>query len=197
MRILKGQYFEASDSPPRTCRQREVEKPTLVVLHWTGAEARADTFRANLERRGLSVHYYIDFLGQIWQFADTLKTTCFHAGATANDLSVGIEVACRGTNYTQYDKTTSQYRDEGWVRYMDYTPRQVGTVLWLLERLADAYGIERRVWPTIDRGPEKITYPTKEDLDGFSGVIGHYQLTGRKTDPGPCVLRTLASFWGV
>jgi len=80
--------------------RRGWDLPTLqkvvdqCVLHYDAAGTARESFRILHELRGLSVHFLVDLDGTIYQTLD-VQERAWHA-TTANDRSVGIEIASIG-----------------------------------------------------------------------------------------------------
>ena len=66
----------------------------LFVIHYDVCGTSRQCFKVLHDRRNLSVHFMLDIDGTIYQTLD-LKERAWHAG-TANDRSVGIEIANMG-----------------------------------------------------------------------------------------------------
>ena len=66
----------------------------LFVIHYDACGTSENCFQVLHDKRGLSVHFLLDLDGTIYQTLD-LKERAWHAG-TANDRSIGIEIANKG-----------------------------------------------------------------------------------------------------
>jgi N-acetylmuramoyl-L-alanine amidase len=123
----------------------------LFVIHYDACGTSRRCFQVLQDLRGLSVHFMLDVDGTIYQTLD-LKERAWHAG-TANDRSVGIEIA----NIGAYEdmKTLDEWygRDEGGRTYVTFPE-------WLGET-----GIGT---------PDFVARPSREGL--FTGEINGRQL---------------------
>src|SRR5213595_1810369 len=71
--------------------------PTRYVInHWTGAENSARDTYQNMSDRGVSVHFIVDQLGEIYQCADTDARLAHCKSNGGNTYGVGIEIISRG-----------------------------------------------------------------------------------------------------
>jgi N-acetyl-anhydromuramyl-L-alanine amidase AmpD len=163
----------------------------LICLHWTGAENSPAQLHANLVREGLSVHFAIDQLGVIWQFADT-DALCAHAKG-ANERAIGIEIINRGSNLTAPDKGVRRAQLTETIHgvkvtYAAFTPQQTEAAILLVTALCRAYKLPMRV-PMLGSDVYASELPPAVK-NAFTGVIGHLQWSqGRKLDPGLSLLR--------
>ncbi|MCC5787697.1 MAG: N-acetylmuramoyl-L-alanine amidase [Phycisphaerales bacterium] len=82
------------------------------VIHYDVCGVSRRCFRVLHDLRGLSVHFMLDIDGTIYQTLD-VQERAWHAG-TANDRSVGIEIANMGAYRDPDDRTLRQWyaRDE-------------------------------------------------------------------------------------
>lgn len=92
----------------------------LFVIHYDVCGTSRHCFRVLQDGRGLSVHFMLDLDGTIYQTLD-LKERAWHAG-TANDRSVGIEIANMGAypNMNVLDKWYA--KDENGDTYVTLPP---------------------------------------------------------------------------
>lgn len=159
-----------------------------VVWHWTGGEGGGRQVFNVLQSRGLSVHFTIDQLGVIWQYADA-DAYCSHASG-ANGFAVGVEISNRANGLGQHAK---------WIRDVDFDTvhgrkaphtcfysAQVASAKALAVALSRAYGLPFNV-------PIATTVCSKAELSTFRGHLGHYHLSERKRDPGTELMREIAS----
>lgn len=170
-----GLWF--SDLPTRITTRK-------VVLHWTGGESPAARVYRTLVNRGLSIHFVVERDGRIVQMAP-LVARAAHAGSLVNADSVGIEIVNAGTvlSTAHPSRPVKVGRIHGRaVRYADFLPAQYEAVerlvIWLLARFS---------LPEIVATPTTI-FPSTETLRSFRGVVGHYQISTNKLDPGPALL---------
>jgi N-acetyl-anhydromuramyl-L-alanine amidase AmpD len=181
--------------PDGWCTRTRTDPPDLIVLHWTGGEGGATQVAKTLGARGLSVHFFVDRSGVVWQYEDPVHTTTLHAGA-ANSRSIGIEIANyawrpAGTDPPAIgrDRAMTSCRIHGWsLQHAQFYPEQVTATIALCDILtARIRTIPRHVHHTS----------TAVDLDVLTGgVIGHYHVSRRKIDPGTRILKMLDTHWG-
>jgi N-acetyl-anhydromuramyl-L-alanine amidase AmpD len=151
-----------------------------VLHHWTGGEGGGAQVFQTLKDRGLSVHFLIDQLGTIYQYADA-ALRCSHAGI-ANGWSVGVEISNRA------DKNEDHAR---WPRNLlrgrtDFYPTQYDAAKELTVALCRAFGLPR-VAPMLN-GKVRDGRLTFAEERLYRGVLGHYHVSEVKKDPGPDLL---------
>lgn len=182
-----GMWWE----PPAKGCKRRTQGVRNVVLHHTGGEGDADQVYRTLTSRDLSVHLFVDALGEVWQFADLEETQCYHAGY-ANAFSVGIEFQCKGlAPATRVERV--KYADTVHGRRMDFlrlTNPQCASAYNLIKALCDIYGI-RRSFPTDDHGRVSRSALVPSQVAQWNGLLGHMHLTRSKVDPTPHVMDEL------
>lgn len=182
---------------PRTTdgRKRKREAVTAVVLHTTKGlrsvhvrEGSIPSTRAEaLARyqasttRDVSWHFTVDFDGTVVQSADPATWTCWHAGSV-NGWTIGVELV---------------QGDAGELYQVE-----VDAAVRLVDRLCEAFGIERRVPVDAHGRPLQKVVPRLTGAQGpWSGVFGHrHQTTNRGPgDPGDPIFDALlaAGFDGV
>lgn len=173
------------------------KKTTKIVLHWTGAENPAEAMFANMSSKRRSVHFAIDQLGKVWQFADA-GDVCWHAGhledgfTSANDDTVGIEIVNRA----------SRKRGERWMRPMLresihgntaerewFLPAQVDSARSLCRALCDAYGLPMA--PPLTAGKVVSSSLSTARWRSHRGIVGHFHARDEKLDPGPALLASV------
>lgn len=136
-----------------------------IVIHWTGGEGKASQVERTLVNRRLGIHFVVDADGSITQLAD-LALQVAHAGTPGNRRYIGIEVVCRGfatkdewlkaskfqslrerteldwqTPRDLYTDVVGGYR----VRMAAFNPKQLTSVVWLVETLCGVFNIPRRI----------------------------------------------------
>jgi hypothetical protein len=178
--------FTLGDTASRTRRVR----PTQIVLHYDVAfNARAA--ESILQKRGYSTHFIIDHDGTIVQCHNPATKVAFHAGRV-NDYTIGIDINNPAdVKYRARDasKRGGPERDiveerihGGLVRRLDYFPEQITSLSELLDILCNEFDIPRTC-------PRDCEGPLLKKLDNADvrkyGVLGHYHLSLRKTDPSP------------
>lgn len=192
------------DAPARTWKEhglefdgpRRIQDMDWVVLHWTASERVCDrgahTIFHSLKRRGLSVEFFVDNLGVIYQFMDPGFDSARHAGRV-NTRSIGIEVSCYGFgNVPRLGKARDTYMcelQEHKIEVADYYQAQQESVNQLCKVLAEKFDIPKLV--------ERFPYKKREDkyLEDHRGFMGHMHCSSRKYDPGSKPLERLAEFF--
>jgi N-acetylmuramoyl-L-alanine amidase len=166
----------------------------VVVCHWTGGEGGASQLFSVLASRKVSVQFFVDAHGLIWQFCDADRE-CVHCPGW-NASGIGIEIQNRGSELGKVNLPRGIERSEvreqihgRLVTYSDYTPQQYVSVVTLVRALCDAYHLPVQV--PLDRAGKVITGAlSKPEMARFKGVGGHYH-AGVKDDPGPKLLRLI------
>ena len=193
------------------------------VIHYDGCGTSQTCFNVLHDHRTLSVHFMLDIDGTIYQTLD-LKERAWHAG-TANDRSVGIEIANMGAYpadkldtlkkwYTVHDDgtvelTLPESRGDGGVRtpnfktgpmrhelitgtingselnQYDLTPEQYKALIKLTATLNKVLPKIKLDYPRDENGDPISGELTEEQFKNHQGLIGHYHITKRKSDPGP------------
>jgi hypothetical protein len=152
-----------------------------------------------LDDRELGVEFAIDRLGNIWQFADPATVDTFDAGYV-NARSVGVEIVNygfrrrgaevprRGRDRETYTTTLNGKRRK-LARF--YPPQLISTLAWLDAIHVGIPSIPRCI-PLDDNGDPLAETMTRREVRNFSGVLGHYHVSARKSDPGTHVFDVLA-----
>ncbi len=160
-------------------RRQRNQRPSLIVLHWTGGEGHPLQMFETLAKRELSVHFCIAANGDIYQFNDPGFSTTFHAGPV-NDRSIGIEMVNYGfrddgtTPRPLRERETQEVHGRA-VQAAEFFPAQMLSMMALLDTLTDVYDIPREF-------PFQTT--NVQNIRAFKGVCGHFHITRRKIDPG-------------
>jgi N-acetyl-anhydromuramyl-L-alanine amidase AmpD len=157
-----------------------------VVYHWTAGEGSPDGVVRVLQQRGLSIHYVIGYDGTVKRCADSVTTVCYHAGSTANERFIGVEIANKaiGTSSPKRERRPTTARAHGKVfPALDFTDAQYASVVRLADELSERHGIPRVTAP----GDGVI------DVRKFSGHIEHIHCSRRKIDCGRLVMAALRS----
>ena len=170
----------------------------MIVVHWTGGEGDVYQVHRTLQRRRLGVEFVIDPAGRAWQLCDPLELDAMDCGRRYDPRSIGIEVACYG-----------------WRRLASQVPRAgrdrrtyVGRIRWSRRTMAAFRAPQYRALtglcdaltehvPSIPRRvcAESRTLSRREAAT-VAGVVGHYQLSRRKLDPGLEPLQVISDWWG-
>ncbi len=175
--------------------RRRTQSVTHGVLHWTAGEGDGPRVHRVLASRGLSIHFTIDREGVIWQYCDPANVACAHAGRSMNACSWGVEVVDYGMAATIPAQGAARERYEcvihGKARTVaDYLPAQYEAVFALCDAVHVALGVPRQVWCSEPHG--LVRWPT---LSKFRGLVGHFHISPRKTDPGTRPLEFMAARW--
>lgn len=180
-------------------RKRDVKKTTidLFVLHFTAGEGDAKGCYDVLNTRELGVEFYISREGEIYQFADPILVDTFDAG-TVNPRSVGVEIAnygfrkdpkeipAKAKDRVIYETTIRGHK----IKLAAFYPKQLEACKALVDAVCAAI-------PTIPKnlaGKENSLFldtMTRKQLNEYKGLIGHYQLSDNKVDPGTDLLEYL------
>lgn len=180
--------------------RRRVQKPDLIVWHWTGGENSAFTTYQTLMQRDLGVSFCIERGGDIYQFCDPVVWDPQDMGGASGKRSISIEVANYGFQLRGgpgpargLDRQVIVERIHGArVRCASFYPIQVSALASLTKTLCDALGIPLR-FPREADGSIALRLLRAKELRGFSGIIGHFHKTDQKYDPGFQIFRDLGS----
>jgi N-acetyl-anhydromuramyl-L-alanine amidase AmpD len=165
------------------CRKRR-QPIAGVVWHWTASDNGARAVQRTLKRRGLSIHYVIDYAGVVTQCADPATTVCLHAGSKANERFIGVEIANRALlpASPRRPRTTVSAMAHGQRRdRTDFTPAQYAAILRLAAELSASYAIPRQC----------AVGDTTIDIRNFRGHAEHIHVSHRKIDCGTLVMAHL------
>ncbi len=166
-----------------------------IVLHWTAGEGDAQRVHRVLRESGNSVPFFVDAAGVIWQFMDADRQGVHCPGWNATGIGIELQNSGsaldvrlpKGVVRAEVEETIHGRR----VRYSDYTPAQVVSVVTLVRALCAHYRLPVQV--PVDRRGQVITGVLSTlEAARFTGVCGHYQTPGAtKSDPGPRILRLI------
>lgn len=191
-----GTWFDLSYDGARK-RTRGVR---FNVLHHQGGEGDAarvfNVLRTRKNRRGhfvyLGVHGHIGPDGTLTQMAD-LDVVLRHCGVQ-NGASVGCEIANFGWEWGDVKSPRPKYEDvvNGRRReYLRFWPAQVDAAYdWCLA-VCHVLGLPYRI-PHKDGRVRRDKLPEKT-IKRFEGIVGHYHLVAKKSDPVPHLLDDLAA----
>lgn len=197
--IVRGQPFRCL-APVRSWRTtghhflaRTRRETRWIVNHWTAAENSAPRTFDNMLARGVSVHFIVDQLGEVYQCSDT-ESRCAHAADNGgNTYGVGIEIVNRGDGDAPARSFIRATRTEiihgRGCSYGEFFPGQIASVVALNQALCAAYGLPMRV-PMKDGDVYSTVLPVRY-LESFRGVLGHLHLAAGKRDPGLELLRRI------
>jgi len=159
-----------------------------LALHWTGGSDagtvvdQATRVYATLVARGDSIHFVGCADGTFVQMAD-LDAHCVHVGSAHNDDSIGCEFVCPGSSglAPAVPRPLFQSIVHGApVTYWGFTSAQVRAAAQLAQAILWRYGISYLGTPVC------LDDTKPPSFDG--GVIGHFQVSGDKVDPGPATM---------
>ncbi len=181
----------------RGCGKRKV-LPQLFIIHFTGAENAPPKVFTNMlnGKEPRSVEFAMDYFGHIWQFCDPAKVYCAHARGV-NAFSFGIEIQNRGTfngfDHQQWEFPRGAFIEKmawGPQRYLSFTSNQLTALEQLIDALADAKVILRKL--AVSKSNIRKRIP-KAEWKSLKGVAGHYHCDTEpgKIDPGPQVFDEL------
>jgi hypothetical protein len=188
-------YLDDWELATTNSSQRRV-KPHQVITHYDVTYSALSTHRV-LKKRGYSTHFCIDGdeRGTIWQYHDPATRYTWHGGVTdaghrVNPGSIGVDLNNPADpKYLESDKKRRGRARQVEVatihgtryRRLSYFDEQITSFAKLLHLLTEAFGIPLD-YPRDEDGP---IHGVIEDAHLFNGVLGHYQLTTRKSDPAP------------
>lgn len=206
MSIILGGRPTAIANPSENHREHEMtfdgmksrlKRPDLIMWHWTGGEGSAATCYHTLLNRGLSVSFFIDRDGKIWQFADPLFWDPQDTGGQIGTRTVSIEIANYG-----FRRKPEHIPRRGRDRYTDtekihgvkidvarFYPAQIDAVAALTKVLCRELEIPIR-FPRED-GELILRRMTWGEMAAFTGIVGHFHKTRKKLDPGFQLFREL------
>jgi len=178
------------------CRDRKLPVD-LVVVHWTAGERTAKQSYGFAQRLRYGYQIAIDRDGIIWQHCDPARTVTQHGGPLVNSRSVGVVMTCYGfvsgdqqPPLIGRDRPTYSTRLHGRPRKLaGYYPAQLDALGRVVEALCDTLDIPRQV----PSGPDAVMM--RGQLARFRGVVGHYHVSGAKSDPGPAPINWLRERW--
>src|SRR5690606_14964258 len=165
-----------------------------VVVHHTGGEGGGKQVHRVLRNRGLSVQFFVDHEGVIWQYADA-NARAQHAGVTANGWTCGIEIQNRANasplqNGIRREVVIDSVHGVE-AKRTTFLPEQVASTLALVSALCHWYGLPMVV--PMDGQRVRDGALTRAELASFRGVLGHFHVTKRKIDPGLAIMRAIAA----
>lgn len=184
--------------PGMGANKTRVQKLSLAVLHWTGAENEPDTMFATLVKRGLGIEFAIGGDGVVWQFADPALCDTADAGRV-NGWSWGIEIVGSGLStmnpkamWRGKDREKYTARIHGANRkLLDFRPAQYTALLELVDAMSTAVPTVARRVQTDAQGAPFCELLTPAELRKFSGYVCHSNASTEKLDAGPRVLAAL------
>jgi N-acetylmuramoyl-L-alanine amidase len=182
-----GLEFKVGRGARRRVPKKEID---LFVLHWTGGEGSAKAVHRILTSRRLGVEFTIDREGKIWQHADPVTVDTFDAGRV-NPRSMGVEIVNYGFRHKSKPPLKGRDRDEyrtqlnrQWRTFARFYPHQVASAIALVDACCNAV-------PTIPKriprdGDHKLIKRVMggAELARYKGVIGHFHISRKKSDPG-------------
>jgi len=155
-------------------------RPDVFVFHWDVCKSSHQCHEVLLQR-GLGIHFMIDgdAAATLYQLCDPAKWIAQHA-PPINWRSIGVEV-----NNPVLEKwwnpqdgrpmVKEQAKPNGrqvW-NHQDFTAAQKSRCVELADAICKAFEI-----------PKRIPLPSQKLDEIESGVVGHYQVSSTKVDPG-------------
>lgn len=167
-------------------------KPNLMVFHWSGGEGSYERIFKTLTKRKLGIHLYIDYDGDIYQYADLWTVACAHAHR-ANARSIGCEMQNLGLGDSTKKFPRGKILMEGHGRHyngLSMTSAQLESMHALTELVTKSLGIPFKVPTAPDGHGPLLDYLTPKQQQTFAGVAGHIHFS-EKVCPGAQVLQSL------
>ena len=168
----------------------EKRKINSFVNHWDVC-LNSKSCANVLNKRGLSVYFFIDNDGTIYQICD-INHMCFHAGSKVNATSIGVEVS-----NAYYPKYQSWYVKKGYGErpildnqkvhgrsmkpFTDFYPVQKEALKALWKSIHEGVGIPLNC-PVDENGETLGGVDSKSARGTFKGFISHYHITRKKID---------------
>lgn len=180
--------------------RRRKEDINFFVLHWTGGEGDAyrvfETLQTGRSVK-LGAEFIIDGDGVIFQCCDPLVVDTFDAGRW-NPWCAGVEIVNYGFRRSVNDipkrgKHRRRYpaRMRGLKRtYAAFTKAQQKSALALCDAVCLGLDLPHCV-PREQDGSHADRTLSRLEIESFRGVLGHYHLSDRKSDPGTSIFRVL------
>lgn len=180
-------------------RKRDVKKTeiNLFVLHWTAGEGDVVSCFNVLNARELGVEFYISREGEIFQFADPILVDTFDAGSV-NPRSVGVEIANYGFK-KEPKEIPSKAKDRKLIetiirghkiKLAKFYDIQLEACNALVDSVCNAITTIPKTLPS-EKGKYFSNTMTKKQLNSYKGLIGHFQISENKIDPGTDLLEYL------
>ncbi len=178
-----GSYTSFAGKPDR--------KPNHFVNHWDVCRS-TKSMAAVIAKRGISIHFGIDYDGTIYQLLDTQHGAWQAGGRLWNRTGIGVEI-CN----PYYEKYQSYYTDKGldprpiikdgtchgrsMKPFMGFYPVQIEALTALWAAIHQGVGIPLEV--PLDENGDQVKGLDTSCVEGkFDGFINHYNLTRRKID---------------
>ena len=163
------------------CRPR-VDPVRCIVLHWTGGEGPIEQVKETLRLRGCSYHYVLDQNGWIYNLVST-EYVAYHAGKW-NEGSIGVSLVSKGVGKSIREKYSCVIRHKRY-EMLEFYPLQTSACIGLVKRICAQYHIPSEFHQCDGRMCTDLA------PEGFRGILGHYQVSKKKIDPGPRLLEDL------
>lgn len=184
-------------TPGSGFNKKRIKPIDLFVFHWTGGEQDPLPMAETLRTRKLGVEFAIARDGTIYQFCDPMLVDTADAGIV-NSRSAGCEIVCYGYRSLWElrhafgipklgrDRETYEASTHGTtITTAKFYPNQMRAAFALADAFAQAVpAVIRCVPPTNEVMPP-------EQLVGYTGFIGHDNITDAKRDPGPWFMNQL------
>jgi hypothetical protein len=224
--ILDGQEFEVGapvktwhehnmtfDKAPHV-QPRQID-PDLIIWHWTGGENGASSCYGTLLNRGLGVTFFIDRDGvaptdddpgvpsTIYQYCDPVLWDPKDTGGGMGRRSISLEVANYGFRMRNQpiprrgrDRVIDEERIHGVkVSCARFYPQQINAIAALTKVLCHTLDIPM-AYPREDDGALMLREMPNKLKRTFAGIIGHFNKTTHKFDPGFHLFRELEHLEG-
>jgi len=189
LKCESGTYSSYAGKPDRA--------PNHFVNHWDVCKT-TKSMAAVIAKRGISIHFGIDYDGTIYQLLDTQHAAWQAGGRLWNHTGIGVEI-CN----PYYEKYQKFYTDKGldprpiitdgtchgrsMKPFMGFYPVQLEALAALWAAIHQGLGIPLDV-PTKDDGTPETGLHGESVAAVFNGFINHYNLTKRKIDCAhPCL----------
>jgi len=183
-------YFDDFTIGDTVSRVRKTPVSSIVTHYDVSYSARST--EEILQNRGYSTHFIIDGddKGTIYQCHNPTTRVAVHAGSF-NSRSIGVDL--NNPASPKYQKADAKRRgrerqivelqiNESGYRRLSYFPEQIQSFNALLDVLCKSTSVPR-MCPRDDQG--KPIVGVFLNADSFEGILGHYHLTRRKSDPAP------------
>lgn len=178
-----------------------IRHPGIFLVHWDVCLSSKRCHEV-LKKRGISVHFFIDNDGTIYQSMDT-RHIAWHAGIRkVNDASIGVEIS--NAYYPKYQNTYqlkgfgerpiitgAQVHGAPLEPFLGFYPVQLQALKALYAGLHKAHGIPFD-YPKNADGEMKTTISPSVVSTMHRGVASHFHATKRKIDCAGLDLKEIA-----
>jgi hypothetical protein len=176
---------------PEQYKKRKTKRNLkMFVVHWDACLS-SSAMAGVLEERGLSIPFAIDNDGTIFQLMDT-KHVAWHAKGV-NTISAGVEIANAVSLKYQSWYVKHGFGERPIIKdavlngkkikpMLGFYPVQIEALEALIKAMNMGHGIPLKV-PTDKFGSLVTEVDERVAGKNFKGVVGHYHITSRKSDP--------------